>query len=381
VKGTSAIEYDEKVLALTAARAVEKTARIYRRADFQRSIGDQPQTTTLRPEIRRLVVMRKELLKVPFSPDGPLTWNEIDLVRTDIFTPALVGLFPTQPVKVGDRWNAAKTAVQDLTDMERIDEGNVECRLEQIARIANRRQARVSFKGAVRGINEDGPNRQQLEGYCYFDLESRHLSYLYLNGTNSLLDKDGKSTGTVEGRFILTRQANTDARDLTPDSWKTTETQPNEDNTLLLYQGPELGLRFLYPRRWRVAGLRGQQVAVDEAQGSGLLITVEAPQTLPTGAQLRTEVKNWLSQQKARTLAENPVRILPWPLVKGENFSLDVELAGQRLVLAYWVIRTGKAGVTLTSRLKFADVGALLPDVERIARSISLEPPSGQTGR
>ena len=51
-------------------------------------------------------------------------------MRTDVFAPALVGLLPADAVRVGDRWSAAEVAVQELTDLEKIEEGKLECRLE-----------------------------------------------------------------------------------------------------------------------------------------------------------------------------------------------------------------------------------------------------------
>ena len=69
-----------------------------------------------------------------------------------------------------------------------------------------RAQARVTFRGTVRGANEDGPNRQQLDGWLLFDLDSNYLSYLYLKGVHSLLDPDGKEVGRVEGRYVLSRK-------------------------------------------------------------------------------------------------------------------------------------------------------------------------------
>src|SRR5438132_7895791 len=214
VTGSSAIEYDERVLDAGSDGQVRKTMRTYRRIDFQRKVGDRPQESTIRPAVRRLVVLRHDNTEVPFSPDGPLTWAEIDLVRTDVFTPALVGLLPDKAVNVGDRWKAANLAIQELTDMERIEEGQVECRFDQVTTLAKRRHARIAFTGAVRGINEDGPNRQQLDGYFFFDLESNHLSYMSLKGISWLLDKNGKEMGRVEGQFVLTRQAHTHATDL-----------------------------------------------------------------------------------------------------------------------------------------------------------------------
>src|SRR5438270_2201553 len=151
VSGESAIEYDERVLHAAADGTVQKTLRIYRRIDFQRKVGDQPQESTIRAPVRRLVVLRRNNVEVPFSPDGPLMWGEIDLVRTDVFTPALTGLFPKRPVQPGDSWNADTSAIQELTDMDRINDGRVDCRFEQITEVSGRRYARVSILGSVRG--------------------------------------------------------------------------------------------------------------------------------------------------------------------------------------------------------------------------------------
>ena len=388
VKGESAIEYDERVLTLNAKGEVDKTARIYRRIDFQRTVGDRPQESSIRPEVRRLVVLRLKNVEVPFSPDGPLTWGEIDLVRTDVFTPALVGLLPDGPVKTGDRWMVANSAIQELTDMEGIDEGQVECRLEQIGEVEKRRQARVALAGTVRGINEDGPNRQRLAGYFYFDLDSNHLSYLSIMGTSTLLDKEGKELGKIEGRFVLTRQAPQASKDLSDAALKGISLEPNDDNTLLLYDNMELGVRFLYPRRWKVMGVRGRQVALDEANGSGLLLTVEPPAQVPTGADFLRESRGWLEQQKGkigRVAAPQRIRTKQG---EGEHFSLNVDLPGQSVVMDYYVVRQALGGATLAARLLPKDLAGLQKDIERIAGSLiitrTLPPETGnprQKGR
>src|SRR5579859_6020705 len=77
----------------------------------------------------------------------------------------------------------------------------------------------------------------------------------------------GKEQGRIEGQFVLTRQANTGARDLTEEALRGIKLEPDDDNTLLLYDNDEVGVRFLYPRRWRVAGVRGRQLGIDETNG------------------------------------------------------------------------------------------------------------------
>jgi hypothetical protein len=372
VKGDSAIEYDERVLDVDGKGIVTKTARICRRVDFQRTVGDAKQEATIRPAVRRLILLRLNNQEVPFSPDGPLTWGEIDQVRTDVFTPALAGLLPDKAVSVGDKWTAAKTAIQELTDMERIDEGEVTCKFEEVTTIEKRRHARVTFAGAVRGPGEDGSGRHKLEGYLLLDLESNHISYVSLKGVHALLDKDGKEAGRVEGRFVLSRQANTRCKELSDEALKGVDTEPNAENTLLLYDNPDLGVKFVHPRRWKMMGVRGNQVSLDSADGSGgVLMTIEPLSRTPTGAQFLEESRGYLEKQKAKLKRiDRPAE------VKGaaglEHFAIEAEMGGQAFVMDYYTWKQRDGGVLIAARLAKEDAAALQKEVERIARSVTV---------
>jgi hypothetical protein len=316
-----------------------------------------------------LVLLRKDNAEVPFSPDGPLTWGELDQVRTDVFTPALVGLLPAGPVRPGDGWTASTAAIRELTDLESIDQGRIDCRLESVTELDRRRHARINFAGSVRGTNEDGPNQQTLDGYLYFDLESNHLSYLYLKGLSVLLDKEGREVGRMEGRFVLTRRAHTRCEELSDATLKGRDLEPNADNTLLLYDNPDLGVRFHHPRRWRIGAVRGTQVTLDSTDGSGLLITIEPPERAPTGPQFLNETRDWLAGQKARVLRVEPVqRVLTDPPL--EHFALEIEMGNQRALMDYYIARQRTGGATLAARLLPPNTAALQIEVERVARSL-----------
>jgi hypothetical protein len=298
-------------------------------------------------------------------------WGEIDFVRTDVFTPALTGLLPDKPVRSGDRWIASTAAVKELTDLEGIDEGDLECKLDEVGRINNRRQARVTVVGTVKGTNEDGPNRQRLEGFYYFDLESNHLSYLYLKGTHMLLDKTGKEQGRIDGRFTLTRTRTETARDLTDEGLKGLALEPNADNTRLLYDNPDLGVRFLHPRRWRVTAVRGQQVAIDGPDKGGLLLTLDALKNVPTAAEFLRESEAYLKKQGGKVLrTEQPRQVGTTPGV--DQFAIEVEMGGQKAVMDYYVVRQRTGGATIAARVPAASTGTLRKDVEEIARSVSI---------
>jgi hypothetical protein len=367
LRGFSAIEYDERVLSLSKI-GVSKTVRLNRRMDFHRTVGGRVQETALRREVRRLVLLRRGSTEVPFSPDGPLTWGEIDLVRTDVFTPALTGLLPDRPVRVGERWQARVEAVRELTDMERL-EGFLECRLERVFVEEGRRQARVAFSGTVRGVSEDGPNRQRLQGHFLFDLGGNYLSYLYLSGRHEMLDTEGRVAGRVEGRFVLTRRANTHSAELSDAALRGVALEPSADNTRLLYDNPDLGVRFLYPRRWKVAGVRGSQLALDGADGCGLLLTIDPLSRVPSGASFLAESRTWLVKQKARLL-----RVVPPASVPGtrglEHFALEAEMGGQKFWMDYYVTRHAGGGATLAARLPPRDLAAMRKEVAQLARSV-----------
>jgi hypothetical protein len=319
------------------------------------------------------VVLRNQNSAVPFCPEGPLLWAEIDLVRTDVFTPALAGLLPDKAVNPGDHWTATVAAVQVLTDMERIDDGQIECKFEGVAVVEKRRHARVSLSGTVKGTNEDGPNRQKLDGYFYFDLESNHLSYLSLHGISSMLDKDGNEAGHVEGQFVITRQANTTARELSAASLKGIPLEPDADNTLLLYDNAELGVRFLYPRRWRLAGGVGRRIQLDAKDGSGLIVALDPPANVPTAAQFLKESRDFFEKQKAKVLHfEQPVR-LKANVGTLDHFTVEVEIKNQRQLMDYYVTSQKDGGATLAASLPTGAEGtAMQKEVERLARSLTV---------
>jgi len=370
ITGSSAIEYDERVLAADAAGQVQKTLRLYRRLELERKVADRVQESSLRPDVRRLVILRHNGLQAPFSPDGPLLWSEIELVRRD-FTPALAGLLPEKAVRLGERWTAGAAAVVELTGVEKVEEGKIDCRFEEITTLGGRRHARVSLNGTVRGVNEDGPTRHQVDGYLFFDLESNHLSYLSFKGVHSLLDRDGKESGRVEGPFVMSRQANVRRPELDDAALKGLALEANADNTQLLYDNPELGVRFLYARRWR-ASERGRQVTLDEPGGSGLLLTVEPLTRLPTAVQFVSETRNFFEKQKANVARSQEPRRLRAAPQELDGFALEVEMNNQKTLMDYYVSRQEKGGATLAARLLPRDLDELRREVERIARSVTI---------
>lgn len=366
--GTSTIDYDERILAVDDKGDATRTLRLCERLDFKRTLAGQQQELSLRPGVRRLVVIRKGHTEVPFSPDGPLTWGEIDAVRTDVFMPALLGLLPQKGVAVGERWTATTTAVQELTDLEK-PEGKLDCTLERVITSGKRRLARVTFTGTITGLSEDGPVRHRLQGHYQHDVEGGYLADVTLLGTTVMLDESGKEVGKIEGRFVLSRSREVRERDLSDDVLKSLKLEPDAENTQLLYDNADLGVRFLHSRRWRVAQVMGAQVALATNEGDGVLITVDPLESVPTANAFQEESRGWVVKQKGQVVKTySPRRLRERPTL--DAFALEAELGKQKVWLDYYVTAQQGGGATIAGRMNPQGLGELRREVEKIAKSV-----------
>ena len=373
MSGESTVIYDERVLPSVEPRTA-RTVRAYREVEFARTAGGKDQKAEVRPAVRRMVVLRSERgKKAPFSPDGPLTWGEIDVVRTDVFSPALVpGLLPPQPVRPGDRWRLTPAAVVELTDLDPIDDGELVAEFVSVVTISNKRYAKLGVSGSVRGGTEDGTSRQKFDGTGYFDLEANRLTYLNLKGTRELFGPDGKTvSGRIDGTFVMTRGPAGKTSDISEEALRGVELRPTVTNTELLYDNPDLGLRFQYPRRWRVGVVQGRQVTLDESSGGGLLITVEPAASLPGADKYLAEVRDYLKTQGASVIeADAPRRVSDRPRL--DRFALVVEVKNEKARLEYAVVSQPEGGATVSARLPWADREELGRDVERVLRTLTI---------
>jgi hypothetical protein len=374
IEGVSRLQYDERILDPDDA-ASQKAVRAYREVEFKRIVGPNTQDAGIRPSVRRMIVIRSEGRRAPFSPDGPMTWGEIDVVRTDVFIPATVpGLLPPNPVKPGQSWKASPAAVAEITDMQKVDEGGLTVEFTGLTTLVGKSAAKLRISGTVRGVNEDGPSRQKLEGTAYFLTDTAMLAYLSIKGTHELLDGAGQTVGAIDGQFIMTRQPMQQfPADLADLSLRGLNLKPDAENTQLLYDDPNLGVRFLYPRGWRVGAVQGKQVTLDHSKlGGGILITLEPASRVPSPADYQREVTEFLQKEKAKvSVAMQPLRVRPEP-GQLDRFALEAEFEKESARLEYAVLKQTDGGATVAARLPAATASDLRPEVERVIRSMSV---------
>jgi hypothetical protein len=155
------------------------------------------------------VAERRDEAVVVFSPGGPLTRSELELVEGVGDPLALVGLLPDRPVAVGDRWTVGRDAARGLSGYDALAANALEATLETIDAAA----AEIRLKGEVRGAVLGGEGSITCEGTLTFDRAAGQVTRLAL--TRHETRKAGpveegldiKSTLTVERRPIATPAA------------------------------------------------------------------------------------------------------------------------------------------------------------------------------
>lgn len=369
IEGKSEIEYDERILRIAANGAADKTVRLFSKMEFERKIGGELQKQALRPSVHRLVILRQNNIEAPFSPDGLLKLSEVDLIRTDVFTPALAGLLPGKEALPGDSWKADEAATRELTDLTQITAGDLTCRFDKV----DRNLAKISFYGSVSGVGENGPTRHELDGFCYFDIDRNLLTYVSLKGTEHLSSDKNQAQGKVTGTFVLTREPNPTPAAIAGEP--NASLDPTEDNTRLLFEDEDLGVRVAHSRKWKPR-VEGNQIKLDDLRGNGLILSLDPLNRLPTLNQFLAEARTGIERRKGTVSFVGPAQTLQRQPTTVEALTVDAEVPGgtgnQRGLLLLAVIRDQAAGATFAATLVTSDRAAVAREVERIATSVRI---------
>jgi hypothetical protein len=139
----------------------------------------RPTAASLRPEVALLVAEKRDRgwPVVVFSPAGPLTWSELELVQGVGDPLALAELLPAGPVAPGDRWKVGDAAAKGVSGYDLVSSNNLEATLES----ADRRKARIRLNGRIEGSAFGGTGVIDCEGFAFFDRDLARIDQLDLN--------------------------------------------------------------------------------------------------------------------------------------------------------------------------------------------------------
>ncbi len=242
-------DYTERRLPGTGreARALHAVRR-YEQARATIQAGNQISNATLRNS-QRLIVALGQLEGIElFSPSGPLTYGELELLRTPGDSLAIVGLLPESAVETDETWKPADWVIPLLTGVDAVEKGGLTCKLESV----KSGEASISFSGDVTGATVGAASALQIDGHVIYDREQKLVTRI------EMTQSEKRAVGAVSpgldvvAKANLTRAIVAHPMRLTDQDLADLPLEPNAANRLLMFEAPAWNLRFFHDRHWHL---------------------------------------------------------------------------------------------------------------------------------
>jgi hypothetical protein len=240
--------YDERVLNFDAPGGLRKDIRLYHKADAAIRVGDGNHKTTLSDSHRIVVAEVSAGKQVLFSPLGPFTLDELELIDIQGSSTLLFRLLPSEEVGVGDHWQHTDEVLRSLFGLEAITHNDLQSNLRQVEGSVAIIDLEGSVSGAIRGIASD----LEIQGKYNFDLEHNRITWLALEVT------ENRAVGHAEPGFEATARIRTaiapgaKCPELSSAAIKGFPLDGGGGATLLRFPVSHGAFQFLHDRSWRV---------------------------------------------------------------------------------------------------------------------------------
>jgi len=371
------LAYEEKLLGTSAENpARARYARHYDLADAKIKIEAGEVSPQLRDERRLIVVDAAADQTLLFSPQGPLTREELDLLDVPGNSVWLEDLLPAKPVAIGDQWRHSDQLVASLLGLDAVSQSDVTSELKMI----DAENARCELAGQVHGAVGGVATEITLKAKYRFNLKQRRVAWA------GLLIKEKRSVGHVAtgldvvAKMQISISPGANPKHLTANLLRRISLDSPAQPITLECQSPTGKFAFQHGRGWHVMNDAGEVLTLRFVDRGELVAqcNVSAPPDIepgkqPTLAAFQKEIQNGLDKNFGqfvqasesvnsvghviyRVVAEGKVSDLPiqwrYYLVTDDQgrqavfaFTLESELAAQ----------LGDADQELIASLEFAD--------------------------
>lgn len=247
LKVAAELEYDERSLEVsTGSSGKMRAMRQYGKAVAAIQVDGRKIRATLR-EQRQLIGVQSDGPKVTlYSPHGPLTREELDLLDVQGNSLLLDHLLPDSPVGINDTWSHDDLTIQALLGPDAIHRSEVTSKLVSVTDGVALVEIEGQVEAAVQGVSTE----IELRGKYQFNLATKRIPWF------GLLVKEKRAASHVGPgldvvarlQMKITRIARSDT--LTNAALEGLALSPTDELRLLSYAAPQGAWEFTHDRRW-----------------------------------------------------------------------------------------------------------------------------------
>ncbi len=241
------LQYTERFLAIKADGSL-RAARRYEKAEVAIQIKNSELKQHLREERRLIVVQHKGEESCLFSPVGPLSRDELELIDSAGSSTVLATILPGKKVVIDETWKLDHRTVARLLGLEAVSEQDIVAKLTKVEESVAVFSLDGKVTGAVGGISSE----IDLHAKANFDLKKQAVTWL------AMQYQEKRAIGHAQPGYDATIRVRTIAEptglipELANDALSKLPLEAKPENTLLEFQAEQAGVNLAHDRRWRV---------------------------------------------------------------------------------------------------------------------------------
>lgn len=303
-----------------------RSMRNYQLAEAEIAVGDRKTISRLEKSSQQIVAEgRREGIRV-YSVTGPMTYDNVELLRTPGDSLALLGLLPLTEIEAGSTWTPPAWVLPSLTGVEAVSESTLNCKVEKL----DSQFAVMAFQGRIVGAVSGAVTKIDVKGQIAFDLAKKHIRQAVVE------QEEDRAIGAVSPGMKVKATIYVDRAPVAGSSAFSEATLSRvpintEPQQLALWFDAPWGVRFAYDRNWHVFHQK-DNVAVLRLMDAGSLVAqcnVSQMPTLAAGA--ATPINQF----------QDDIRTSLGAALKGISEAAQTKLANGATL--YRVVATGEA--------------------------------------
>lgn len=187
-----------------------------------------------------------------FSPAGPLTRDELDLLEMHGASMSLLAyrLLPEGPVAIGETWKHSAALMAAMLDLDAVSQTDV----QSVLRGVTGGTAEIEISGKVEGAVSGVSTQIELKANCHFDLSASRIAWF------EMVTQESRSIGHVgpgleaRSRLQMKMTPLKESASLSDAALAGTKLTSGDELTVLSYESPEGGWRLAHGRDWFITG-------------------------------------------------------------------------------------------------------------------------------
>jgi len=355
--------------------AALRALRMYSRADAVITVSQQRLSERLRPARRLIIAQGQRSGVVFYSPRGPLTGNEVELLDGPGDSLAMPALLPLRAVAVGDVWSPASWVIQMLTGTDAVLKSRLQCKFESLTNHV----ARITCQGSLDGAVDGAATNIKLSGHLTYNLDQRYITGWELVQTEKTSIGPVSPGREVTARIVVNRARAKKTDPLTDAIVGTIPLEPKPSQMLLVFRSP-MNIRFPYDRHWHIFHQTGKLAVLRLLEKGSLIaqcnirsVTAAAPGQHTPEQQFQADIRealgaNLKSITKAEQLKVTDGRFLYRVTAKGTSHGIEMDWiyylcadpSGRQIAMVFSVESKLREKLTnrdleIVNRLRFVD--------------------------